>query len=129
MTTATTLITALLQVANNLSEIAAAGGAAQGTARTNLGLGTVATLDSGNANGEVPVLTANGLPAVSGADLTALGSVALHSDVSTTNIQDGEFLQWSAANGEFQPAAAVGISTEDALDFVGTALRMGITRV
>lgn len=123
--TATTLITALLQVANNLSEIAAAGGAAQGTARTNLGLGTVATLDSGNANGEVPVLTANGLPAVSGADLTALGSVALHSDVSTTNIQDGEFLQWSAANGEFQPAAAVGISTEDALDFVGTALENG----
>ena len=123
--TATTAIAAILQAANNLSEIAAAGGAAQGTARTNLGLGTVATLDSGNANGEVPVLGANGLPAVSGVDITALGSVALHSDVNTTNIANGEFLQWSAANGEFQPVAAVGISTEDALDFVGTALENG----
>lgn len=43
------------------------------TARTNLGLGTVALLDSGTASGEVPVLGANGLPNVSGEDLDLSG--------------------------------------------------------
>ena len=123
--TATTAITALLQAANALSEIAALGGATQATARTNLGLGTVSTLDTGTNNGDVPVLGAQGLPAVSGENLTSLGSVALHSDVNTTNIADGEFLRWDQNAGEFQPASAVGISTEDALDFVGTALENG----
>jgi hypothetical protein len=45
--------------------------------------------------------------------------------VNTTNIADGEFLRWDQNAGEFQPAGAVGISTEDALDFVGTALENG----
>jgi len=123
--TATTAITALLQAANALSEIAALGGATQSTARGNLGLGNVSTLDTGTANGDVPVLSAQGLPAVSGENLTSLGSVALHSDVNTTNIANGEFLSWNQNAGEFQPASAVGISTEDALDFVGGALEDG----
>jgi hypothetical protein len=121
--TATTLITALLQTANALSEIANAGAVAQANARTNIGLGTVSTLDSGNANGNVPVLTAQGLPAVSGEDLTALGSIGLHDDVDLTNIQNDEFLKYS--NGTFVRAAAVGISTDDARNAVGTALENG----
>ena len=45
------------------------------------GLGTAAFADLGTANGNVPALGANGLPAVSGVNLTALGSIGLHSDV------------------------------------------------
>lgn len=122
-TTATTAITALLQAANALSEIAALGAVSQANARTNIGLGTVSTLDSGNANGNVPVLTAQGLPAVSGVNLSALGSIGLHSDVDLTNIQNDEFLKYS--NGTFVRAAAVGISTDDARNAVGTALEGG----
>ena len=56
-----------LAIANNLSDLNNAG-----TARTNLGLGTSATLDTGTANGNVVVLDATGLPAVDGSQLTGI---------------------------------------------------------
>jgi len=58
-----------LAIANNLSDLNNAG-----TARTNLGLGTSATLDTGTSNGNVVVLDATGLPAVDGSQLTGVTS-------------------------------------------------------
>ena len=56
-----------LAIANNLSDLNNAT-----TARTNLGLGTAATLNSGTSNGNVVVLDSTGLPAVDGSQLTGV---------------------------------------------------------
>lgn len=45
-----------LQIANNLSEIAAAGSAAVSAAQSNLGLGTAATKNTGNGTGQIPTM-------------------------------------------------------------------------
>ncbi len=64
------------------------------------GLGTASSYDVGTADGQIPVLGATGLPAVSGVNLTALGSIGLHSDVDLTGIEDGNTIIWDeTANG------------------------------
>lgn len=45
-----------LQIANNLSEIAAAGSAAVSAAQSNLGLGNAATKNTGNGAGQIPTM-------------------------------------------------------------------------
>lgn len=45
-----------LQIANNLSEIAAAGSAAVSAAQSNLSLGTAATKNTGNGTGQIPTM-------------------------------------------------------------------------
>lgn len=45
-----------LQIANNLSEIAAAGSAAVSAAQSNLGLGTAATKNTGNGTEQIPTM-------------------------------------------------------------------------
>ena len=54
-----------LAIANNLSDLNNTT-----TARSNLGLGTASTKDTGTANGNVVLLDATGLPAVDGSQLT-----------------------------------------------------------
>ncbi len=65
------------------------------TARNNLGLGTSAILDTGTGVNQILKFTvANVLPAVSGANLTALGSINTLSDVDITGIVNGQILKW-----------------------------------
>jgi len=71
------------------------------TARNNLGLGTSAILDTGTLANQVLKFTVNNtLPALSGVNLTALGSINLLSDVDTaTNAPaNGQFLSWNGTN-------------------------------
>jgi hypothetical protein len=72
-----------LAIANNLSDLNNAG-----TARTNLGLGTSATLDTGTANGNVVVLDATGLPAVDGSQLTGVTSTDSTKLAIANNLSD-----------------------------------------
>ena len=72
-----------LAIANNLSDLNNAT-----TARSNLGLGTSATLDTGTSNGDVVVLDATGLPAVDGSQLTGVVSTDSTKLAIANNLSD-----------------------------------------
>lgn len=48
------------------------------TALSSLGIGTAGLLNTGTSEGDIPLLGANGLPAVSGQDLTKVGLTGKH---------------------------------------------------
>tara|TARA_R100000951_G_scaffold58489_1_gene49141 strand:+ start:3608 stop:4906 length:1299 start_codon:yes stop_codon:yes gene_type:complete len=96
-----------LAIASNLSDLNNAG-----TARTNLGLGTSATLDTGTANGNVVVLDATGLPAVDGSQLTGVTSTDNTRLLKTANLNDLDNVGTARTN--------LGLGTSAVLD-VGTS--------
>ena len=97
-------------------------------ARTNLDLGNVSTLNTGTGVNQVLKFdVANTLPAVSGVNLTSLGSINTLSDVDISGgVNNGETLIWDGATNKFIPGAVASSYTdEDARDAVGTALENG----
>ncbi len=114
LTGVTATDTSKLAIANNLSELTATAG----TARTNLGLGNVATLDTGVANGNVIVADATGLPAIDGSQLLNLPSGGLSAVVQDLTPQLGGDLDVNGqsitsagnANVTINPAGAGDIS-------------------
>ena len=72
-----------LAIANNLSDLNNAG-----TARTNLGLGTASTRDTGVANGNVIVADATGLPVIDGSQLTGVTSTDASKLAIANNLSD-----------------------------------------
>lgn len=97
------------------------------TARNNLGLGNVATLDTGTGVDQVLKFTANNtLPALSGVNLTALPSIDKLSDVDISGgVNNGQTLVWDGL--KFIPSNPASTYTdEDARNAVGTALANGV---
>ena len=88
---------------------------------TTLSLGTASQKNVGVANGDVVELGANGLPAVSGADLTSLGSINILSDVDTTNKAEGKVLRFNGAlNLVVGDDTNTQLTDEEVQDLVGT---------
>jgi hypothetical protein len=72
-----------LAVSNNLSDLNNVG-----TARTNLGLGTASTKDTGVANGNVIVADATGLPVIDGSQLTGITATDSTKLAISNNLSD-----------------------------------------
>ena len=66
------------------------------TARTNLGLGTAATANTGTSSGQVPLLGASGLPAVGGSLLTGLTSSQISGLGTAATASSSSFLAVSS---------------------------------
>lgn len=95
--------------AQQVTSVASKTGAVTLNSTDITGLGTAAVTDTGTSVGNVPALTATGLPAVSGEDLTSLGSIALHSDVGAVGTPSaGDVFAWDAGSSTFTVQAQSG---------------------
>jgi hypothetical protein len=83
LTNVTSTDTSKLAIASNLSDLNNVS-----TARTNLGLGTAATKNTGTSNGNVVLLDAVGLPAVNGSQLTSVTGTDATKLAITNNLSD-----------------------------------------
>jgi len=83
LTNVTSTDTSKLAIASNLSDLNNVA-----TARTNLGLGTAATKNTGTSNGNVVLLDAVGLPAVNGSQLTSVTGTDATKLAITNNLSD-----------------------------------------
>lgn len=85
--------------------------------------GSAAFLDAGTLAGQVLLLQQNNtLPALDGSNLTALGSIDLHSDVDIEGIQNGQILVWNSLLNSFIPGNGGGGGGGDVLvSILGTA--------
>ena len=95
-----------LAIANNLSDLNNVA-----TARTNLGLGTSATLDTGVSNGQVIVADSTGLPAIDGSQLTNITATDSTKLAIANNLSDLNNVATARTN--------LGLGTSATLD-VGT---------
>jgi hypothetical protein len=105
----------LLLKSNNLSELSSS----PSTARTNLGLGTVATYNVGSGNNTIPVLGASGLPAVGGSSLTSLPGIDTLSDVTISSATSGQILSYNGTAWVNSAAAASPMSRATVVTITG----------
>ena len=108
-----TALTGVLLEASNLSDLGDAG-----VARDNLGLGNVATLDTTETGGvadagKAVITDAQGkLGAIDGSNLTALGSIGLHSNVDLDNLVNGQGLVYNDQSENFEPGTVPSTGTD-----------------
>ena len=106
LTNVTSTDTSKLAIASNLSDLNNAG-----TARTNLGLGTAATKDTGTSNGNVVLLDAVGLPAVNGSQLTNVTGTDATKLAITNNLSDLNNVGTARTNLGLGTSAVINVGT------------------
>lgn len=110
-----------------------AGLASVSTARSNLGLGTAATANTGTSSGNVPMLGLTGLPAVGGSSLTSLPGIDTLSDVVITSATNGQVLSYNGTNWvNAAPGAAMSrltVISNTTSAFVPAAVASGVIEV
>ena len=106
LTNVTSTDTSKLAIASNLSDLNNVA-----TARTNLGLGTAATKDTGTSNGNVVLLDAVGLPAVNGSQLTSVTGTDATKLAITNNLSDLNSASTARTNLGLGTSAVIDVGT------------------
>jgi hypothetical protein len=106
LTNVTSTDTSKLAITSNLSDLNNVG-----TARTNLGLGTAATKNTGTSNGNVVLLDAVGLPAVNGSQLTSVTGTDATKLAITNNLSDLNSASTARTNLGLGTSAVIDVGT------------------
>ena len=106
LTNVTSTDTSKLAIASNLSDLNNVA-----TARTNLGLGTAATKNTGTSNGNVVLLDAVGLPAVNGSQLTNVTGTDATKLAITNNLSDLNSASTARTNLGLGTSAVIDVGT------------------